>query len=66
MSACTPFRLVLVIRPCGAAGQQTLQQAWKGKAASAVHAMAAQVYSRMVDDCRDKSTMFEPLKAGEV
>ncbi len=38
----------------------------RGKAASAVREMALQVYSRMVDDCRNKSTMFESLKAGEV
>ena len=64
MSACTPFRLVLVTKPCGAAGQQVLQQ--ECKAASVVREQAAQVYSRMVDDCRDKSIIFESLKAGEL
>ena len=34
MSACTPFRLVPVTKPCGAAGQQVLQQ--RCKVASAV------------------------------
>jgi len=38
----------------------------RGKAALAVRDMAGQVYGRMVDDCRDKSTTFESLKAGEV
>jgi len=38
----------------------------RGKAALVVHEMAGQVYARMVDDCRDKSTPFESLKAGEV
>jgi len=38
----------------------------RGKAALAVREMAWQVYGRMANDCRDKSTTFESLKAGEV
>ncbi len=64
MSACTPFRFVLETKPCGAAGQQVLQQGCK--AASAVREIAGQVYGRMVYDCRDKSIIYESLKAGEV
>ncbi len=37
-----------------------------GKAALVLREVAGQVYGRMVDDCRDKSTTFECLKAGEV
>ena len=51
-------------KPCGAAGQQALQQ--ECKAASAVRELAGQVYGRMVADCRDKSIMYEILKADEV
>ncbi len=56
------FQTFLGTKPCDAAGQQVLQQ--ECKAASAVREMAAQVYIRMVDDCRDKSITFESLKAG--
>jgi hypothetical protein len=38
----------------------------RGKAALVLREMAGQVYGRMVDDCRDKSTTLESLKAGEV
>ncbi len=38
----------------------------RGKAASAVREMAVQVYGRMVDDSKDRSTTFESLTTGEV
>lgn len=37
----------------------------RGKAASAVHEMAVQVYGRMVDDSKDRSATFESLTTGE-
>ena len=54
----------MVTKPCGAAGQQVLMQ--ECKAAPAVREMAGQVYSRMVDGCRDESIIYESLKAGEL
>ncbi|DBA98306.1 TPA: hypothetical protein ACH3X1_001226 [Trebouxia sp. C0004] len=38
----------------------------RGKAASAVREMATQVYGRMADDSRDRSTMLQSLTTGEV
>ncbi len=64
MSVCTPFRSVLETKPCGATGQQVLQQ--ECKAASAVRETAGQVYGWMMDDCSDKSIIYESLKPGEV
>ncbi|DBA87913.1 TPA: hypothetical protein ACH3X1_004901 [Trebouxia sp. C0004] len=38
----------------------------RGKAASAVHEMATQVYGRMADDSRDRSTTLQSLTIDEV
>ncbi|DBA98234.1 TPA: hypothetical protein ACH3X1_001158 [Trebouxia sp. C0004] len=46
-------------------GRRCFSKSVTGKAASAVRELAAQVYGKMVDDCRDKSTSFESLKAGD-
>ncbi|KAL0020249.1 hypothetical protein WJX77_010683 [Trebouxia sp. C0004] len=37
----------------------------RGKAASAVREMATQVYGRMADDSRDRSTMLQSLTTGD-
>ncbi|DBA92430.1 TPA: hypothetical protein ACH3X1_002667 [Trebouxia sp. C0004] len=38
----------------------------RGKAASAVHEMATQVYGRIADDSRDRSTTLQSLTTDEV
>ena len=62
MSTRTPFRPSHVVLQANRYRSKTV----RGKAAPVVREMAVQVYGRMVDDSKDRSTTFESLTTGEV